>query len=184
MPTNPTKLLLPLASLLLLQGSITSACEVWSGVQHTFYGYPDNDPPGAAISQDCGRGFTAGGTGTFSDPLTMATAPGELENCEVVYVPFLKKYLRNEDYCAQCVVDWQSGLRHIDVWTGESTVNGGEDQINCEKQLTTAESIYTIVRSPRGDLEVDPNPIYTPDNDGQTCHADRVYPGFDSQQFC
>ncbi|PLN80259.1 hypothetical protein BDW42DRAFT_186145 [Aspergillus taichungensis] len=183
MLSSQTKLLLPLVSLL-LQGSVTSACEVWSGVTHTFYGYPDNDPPGAAISQDCGRGFTAGGTGTFSDPLTMATAPGELENCEVVYVPFLKKYLRNEDYCAQCVVDWQSGLRHIDVWTGESTVNGGEDQINCEKQLTTGEFIYTIIRSPRDDFEVDSNPIYTPGSYGQTCHADRVYPGFDSQQFC
>lgn len=42
------------------------------------------------------------GTGTYSDPLTFASAPGEFTTCEVIYVPYLKKYARFEDYCAQC----------------------------------------------------------------------------------
>lgn len=42
------------------------------------------------------------GTGTYDDPVTIATAPGELNQCEIVYLPFLTKYGRVEDYCAQC----------------------------------------------------------------------------------
>lgn len=39
------------------------ACSTISGVTHTFYGYPDNDPPGPATAYNCGgRNFVAGGT--------------------------------------------------------------------------------------------------------------------------
>ena len=42
------------------------------------------------------------GTGTYSDPLTFASGSGEFNTCEIIYVPYLKKYARYEDYCAQC----------------------------------------------------------------------------------
>lgn len=42
------------------------------------------------------------GVGTYSDPLTFASAPGEFSSCEIIYLPYLKKYVRFEDYCAQC----------------------------------------------------------------------------------
>ena len=42
------------------------------------------------------------GSGTYSDPLTFASAPGEFSTCEVIYVPYLKKYARFEDTCDQC----------------------------------------------------------------------------------
>jgi hypothetical protein len=38
-----------------------SACSTPGGYEVTFYGYPDNSPPGPAIAHDCGRGYTAGG---------------------------------------------------------------------------------------------------------------------------
>ena len=49
-----------------------------SNVKHTFFGYLNNSPPGAAVAYNCGgRNYVAGGTGTYSDPLTFASAPGE-----------------------------------------------------------------------------------------------------------
>jgi hypothetical protein len=42
------------------------------------------------------------GSGTYNDPVTIATAPGELNVCEIVYLPLLTKYGRYEDDCAQC----------------------------------------------------------------------------------
>lgn len=78
-------------------------CSVVSGVEITYYGAPDNDPPGDATAYSCGgRNYHAGGTGTYADPLTFATAPGEYDECEIVYFPYMKKYLRMEDYCEAC----------------------------------------------------------------------------------
>ena len=102
----------------------------------TFSKDPDNDPPSAQIAYDCGRGYTAGGSGTYDDPRTMATAPGEFEKCEIVWDPYTEKYLRFEDTCEQCIQDWNSGKYHIDIWTGSSTKSGGQAQINCEDELT------------------------------------------------
>lgn len=34
--------------------------------------------------------------------MTIATAPGELNKCEIVWIPILKKYGRHEDLCGQC----------------------------------------------------------------------------------
>lgn len=132
-----------------------NACSVQGSVTMTFYGYPDNSPPGAGIAYDCGRGYSASGTGTYSDPLTMATASGELNQCEIIYAPYLKKYLIYEDECAQCGTDWANGQWHIDTWTGSATVNGGSDQINCEDDLTPDTSSQSIIRSPASDLPVD-----------------------------
>jgi hypothetical protein len=42
------------------------------------------------------------GSGTYNNPVTIATAPGELKVCEIVYLPLLTKYGRYEDDCAQC----------------------------------------------------------------------------------
>lgn len=127
-------------------------CMTITGVTHTFYGFPDNDPPGPAIANDCGRGFVAGGTGAYSDPLTFASAEGEFNPCEIIYDPYLQKYLRYEDICADCTVNWKRGVVHIDVWTGDRAVDGGADQIECEFALT--KGTQTIVRGPNKDLPV------------------------------
>lgn len=134
-------------------GLAATACDTVGQVTHTFYGYPDNDPPGADIAYDCGRGFKAGGTGTFNDPLTFASAEGEFSRCEVIYDPYLKKYLRYEDFCAQCTTDWKKNVHHIDVWTGSPKTNGGNEQIQCENSLTPDKQ--TIVRKPASNLPVD-----------------------------
>lgn len=144
--------LLPLLTLILLVAAhnLTRTCMTISGVMHTFYGFPDNDPPGPAIALNCGRGLTAGGTGSYSDPLTFASAPNEFIPCEVIYDPYLRKYLRYEDHCADCTVHWQQGLVHVDVRTGSVHTGGGDDQILCEFALTS--DAQTIVRNPHPGL--------------------------------
>jgi hypothetical protein len=123
-----------------------------NNVEQTYYGYPDNDPPGAGIAYQCGRGL-AGGTGTYDDPITLATADGELDLCEVIYSCHLRKYLRHEDLCEQCASDWNQGIWHVDVWVGSSDTNGGQDQINCEDTLTVGNQ--DILRNPPSNLPVD-----------------------------
>lgn len=66
----------------------------------------------------------------------------------------------NEDYCQQYTSDYNnSGKKHIDIWTGSSTVNGGQEQINCEDSLTPDGDIV-IVRSPDSTYAVDTAPLY------------------------
>ncbi len=85
-------------------GLAQAACSIVTGVEITFFGAGDNDPPGSdGVAFNCGgRNFHAGGSGTFADPLTMASAPGEYNQCEIVYAPYLKRYLRMEDSCFNC----------------------------------------------------------------------------------
>ncbi|CAM1508696.1 Fc.00g055440.m01.CDS01 [Cosmosporella sp. VM-42] len=153
---------------------VSSACSTPGNYIVTFYGYPDNDPPGPATAYNCGgRNYKAGGSGTYSDPLTIATAPGELNACEIVYLPLLTKYARVEDSCAQCAIDWGNGQPHIDIWTGSNSVNGGQNQINCENRLTSG-GRFSIVRNPPTNYGVDTTPLFVAPN---TCNTNHVYPG-------
>ena len=88
----------------------------------TFYGWWDNTPPGAGISFPKIH-KTAGGKGTFADPITFATATQELKPGTKVWVPRVKKYFIMEDSCEECTADWNGHgpdggpkLRHIDLW--------------------------------------------------------------------
>ncbi|KAE8377712.1 hypothetical protein BDV26DRAFT_292937 [Aspergillus bertholletiae] len=162
--------------------TIPQSCYVQDAV-HTFYGYPDNDPPGCAIAYDCGRGLTAGGVGTFDDPVTFATAPGEFEICEIIYDPYLRKYLRMEDYCGSCNQSWDSEVWQIDIWTGSSTVNGGNDQLDCENQLTPTPQNQPIIREPGPHLLVDATPLYAA-LEKSVCNVGSLFPSYVAQSFC
>jgi hypothetical protein len=154
-------------------------CSRSEEVTVTFFGFPDNTPAGPDIRCDieykadcdacnngnssnilkattCGpRNETAGGTGTFLDPLTMASSGKWFCHLEVVYLPYLQKYLRYEDYCQSCIDDANKGKpTHIDIWTGSIKKNGGKVQVGCENTLTPA-SMQTMIRNPLSDLPVD-----------------------------
>ncbi|KAM0794795.1 hypothetical protein BDR22DRAFT_939914 [Usnea florida] len=156
--------------------SALASCEPISDVTLTFYGWPDNSPPGSDNAFDCGRGTNpdgepkAGGTGTYDDPISFATATdnNNLPRCAIVYVPLLRKYFRNEDDCAQCGSDWDSKKEyHIDLWTGSNTAGGGQSQLDCEDNLPGGPS--TIILDPPRSLPVDPTPLYNlPTNQ---CHT-------------
>src|SRR5205085_4332561 len=74
----------------------------------TLYGFVDNSPPSAIISNGQIH-KTAGGTGTFADPVTFATDIHEFKPGTIVYYSFLKKYFIMEDTCTECTKDWTGG---------------------------------------------------------------------------
>jgi len=160
--------------------TLSHACSIVKDVTMTFYGYPDNSPPGAGTAYNCGgRNYIAGGTGTYSNPLTFASDSSEFKVCEIIYAPYLKKYLRMEDDCEQCDTDWGNGEWHIDVWTGSSTSNGGQNQINCEDDLTPDTESQSIIRSPSSSLTVNSQALY----DG-SCHTSDTYSSYNPSTYC
>lgn len=125
----------------------------------TLYGFPDNSPPGDTIAFPQIHD-TAGGTGTFDDPVTFATDPRLFSPGQVIYVPYLSKYFIMEDLCtgsgpggpalqgAGCVADFDNGLAHIDLWTGGTADSDVAAQLACEDSLTRNNE----------DIIVDPDP--------------------------
>ena len=76
----------------------------------------DNSPPGNAISYPTIHS-SAGGVGTYADPITFATDKKEYPPGTILYVPFIEKYVIMEDDCVQCDSDWKlddAPHRHLD----------------------------------------------------------------------
>lgn len=136
----------------------------------TFYGWYDNTPPGGDIAYPQIHS-TAGGKGTFADPITFATSSAELSPGTKVWVPRVGKYFIMEDSCQECQDDWSTqgpnggpGLRHIDLWIGGQ---GGSafNAIDCEDALTHYNDDGTpvlepVVVNPPSDEPVDSTPLF------------------------
>ena len=91
----------------------------------TMYGWPDNSPPGPAISNPKVH-KVAGGTGTYADPITFATDIREFAAGTILYVPFIEKYVSMEDTCTACTADWGAGKHHIDIWMNSNAASTGK----------------------------------------------------------
>ncbi|TAQ90591.1 hypothetical protein B7494_g1082 [Chlorociboria aeruginascens] len=102
----------------------------------------------------------------------MASAEGEFKQCEIVYLPILKKYARYEDECEQCTSDWSKSTKHIDVWIGSSTKSGGDTQEDCENNLTP-DGTWSLLKSPPQTLPVSADPLFTPP---KNCSTRLVWP--------
>jgi hypothetical protein len=88
---------------------------------------------------------TAGGTGTYANPITLATDAAELPVGTRVYVPYLQKYFIMEDDCTQCDADWNKGVYHIDLWIGGQGYKTVRPQADA---LTQAGSQLVIINPP------------------------------------
>jgi hypothetical protein len=141
----------------------------------TLYGFVDNSPPSAIISNPVIHS-KAGGTGTFSDPVTFATDKREEAPGTIVYYPYLQKYFIMEDTCTECTKDWSGGGQgdnpvpprsghrwRIDLWAGgdkKSLKNPDKAALlNCEDALTQSNG-GDVTLNPPSNLPVDTTPIY------------------------
>jgi hypothetical protein len=140
----------------------------------TLYGFVDNSPPSAIISNPVIH-KKAGGTGTFKDPITFATDKREEKPGTIVYYAYLRKYFIMEDTCSECTRDWngnngdnpvppRNGHRwRIDLWAGgdKRSLHGADKAalLACEDKLTQDKG-GTVTLHPSSNLPVDLAPIY------------------------
>lgn len=124
----------------------------------TFYGWYDNTPPGGDISYPKLHS-TAGGKGTYADPITFASSTKEIAAGTRIWVPRVGKYFIMEDSCQECGEDWSGqgpnggpNLYHFDLWLGGQGGNAF-DAIDCEDALTHYNDDSTPVLEP---VVVDP----------------------------
>lgn len=122
----------------------------------TWYGPPDNDPPGSRIIAHPGpppRHARAGGAGTYADPITFATEyPAAYPVGSRIYIPLLRKYFVREDDCA-C----RHGAGHVDLWMAAGLTD--RRVLACENSAEI-NGRQTILTDPAPDLPVDTTPVY------------------------
>ncbi len=136
----------------------------------TLYGWADNSPPGPGIAHPCLHN-TAGGVGTYANPVTFATDVSELEWCQVIYVPYMKRYFIHEDECSECDADWARLHRYrFDMWAGGDANSRQAPEKKalraCESTWTRADSVIdpanpTVIVDPPPGLPVTTAPIFT-----------------------
>ena len=120
----------------------------------TFYGWPDNTPPGAAIANPVIHSV-AGGDGSYCNPTTFATEPTKAENAAFpygvrIYVPFLQKYFIREDDCTNSGPSVGSGSNGcsgtwFDLWIGGDKTSKTKYVVNCENGLTPNGEVSVII---------------------------------------
>jgi hypothetical protein len=142
----------------------SSSGQVVTNAYTTGYGWPDNSPPGAVVSGPAG---TAGGIGTFADPITIAVGyVGNVPDYPYgtrFYIPNVRRYFIVEDTCAECHSTPSGASVWVDMWTGG---NGSDDSgiLACEGELT---GNHTIIRNPDAHRAVVQGALYS----GTTCTA-------------
>ncbi|CEL11434.1 hypothetical protein ASPCAL14536 [Aspergillus calidoustus] len=162
-------------------------CSIFPNITHTFYGISANEDQGPNIAYNCGnRSRIPGGLGTYVNPVTFASAPGMFQRCEIIYDPYLQKYLRHEDYCSDCD-DWDAScVVRIKVWIGTGWLRGDvNEELECQRRLMVPGRLDSVIRSPRRDLEDDSTPLYVPGFDTPSiCNVDHVYPAYTPEDYC
>jgi hypothetical protein len=134
----------------------------------TYYGWYDNTPPGCSTAY---KPYCAGGTGTYSHPITFASYAKEFPVGTRLYYPTVEKYFVMGDQCQECQADWTGKgpdggphLHHVDLWIGGK--GGNEfDVINCEDALTQsmpngAPLLSPFVENPPAGLPVSKEPLF------------------------
>lgn len=136
----------------------------------TGYGWPDNTPASAAISNGVIHNL-AGGTGTYTDPITIAVGHSIINGKDILdypegtkfYIPALKRYAIVEDTCGDgkqpqngpCHTGYQ-GHPWLDIWVGGQGANTSSVYA-CEDKIT---NIHTVIQDPASNYSVVSGPIF------------------------
>ena len=136
----------------------------------TGYGWPDNTPASAEISDGVIHS-TASGTGTYTDPITVAVGHSIISGKDILdypkgtkfYVPTFRKYFIVEDTCGDgnspqngpCHTGYQ-GHVWLDVWVGGLGANVSS-VLSCEEKIT---GIHTVIQNPASNYSVNSGPIF------------------------
>jgi len=122
----------------------------------TFYGWPDNSPPGNQIAHPVIHNV-ASGDGSYCNPTTFATEPTSSENKKIpygtrIYVPLVQKYFIRED---DCTTSGPQGLGcsglWFDLWIGGDASSNPNTVINCENSLTPSGSVSVVIHPPNNE---------------------------------
>lgn len=133
----------------------------------TFYGWPDNSPPGNQIAHPIIHKH-AGGDGTYCNPTTFATERANNQTIPYgikLYVPFIKQYFIREDLCASSGPKRGSGSNGchklwFDLWIGGTAKSKKHAVIACERRLTPSGKVDVILWPDDGMPVAHPGPIY------------------------
>lgn len=138
----------------------------------TAYTWHDNTPAGSAAISHPVLHYTAGGTGTYDDPVTIAVGHSLATGEDVldfpagtrIYLPDVRRYFIVEDTCGDGN-DPENGPCHqgvnangsnstiwIDMWIGGESVNSA-DSSNCARGVT---GVRTAVFNPASNYAVAP----------------------------
>jgi hypothetical protein len=136
----------------------------------TGYGYPDNTPAGDHISHATMH-RTAGGTGTYRDPITLAVGHSITKGNDVLdyaagtrfYIPSLRRYFIVEDTCGDgdrpqdgpCHTGLQ-GHAWLDLWVGGTPATLSAT-LACEAALTAKR---LVIQNPASNYAVAEGPIF------------------------
>ena len=135
------------------------ACQVFTAFI-TGYSYYDNTPPGSAKISHPVIHQTAGGTGTWEDPITMAVGHTKKANYRSVldypegtrfYLPYLKKYFIVEDTCGDgprpqdgaCHTNQHGPEPWLDIWINGKGL-GDEKTRLCAESITGNREVIQI----------------------------------------
>jgi predicted small lipoprotein YifL len=133
----------------------------------TFYGWPDNSPPGNQIAHPVIHKH-AGGDGTYCNPTTFATERSNDKQIPYgikIYVPFLKQYFIREDLCAASGPTSGSGSNGcyqlwFDLWVGGTAKSKASAVIKCELELTPNDKVPVILWPDDGMPVAHAGPLY------------------------
>lgn len=143
----------------------------------TGYGWPDNTPAGGEIALPVIHS-TAGGTGTYTDPITLAvghvisggkSTPDYAKGTKF-YMPALRKYFIVEDLCGDgntpqngpCHTGYQ-GLPWLDVWVGGQGAQTAAVYA-CENAIT---GTHLVIQNPASNYTVASGAVYN----GSACSS-------------
>jgi hypothetical protein len=144
----------------------------------TGYAWPDNTPPGSAISHPVIH-QEAGGTGTYADPITIAIGHSYINGVDIMdypagtrfYMPYLRKYFIAEDTCGDGDTPQNVPCHNLhmegneapagaqawfDLWVGGV---GSSQQVvlACEDAVT---GLHTVIMKPSANYLVNPGAVY------------------------